>query len=65
MLIAYGQKYEFINKWKKEDMEKDFLKLPVDEKDQPDFLYMESYMKKVKRKANNSLKKIKFDFVKS
>lgn len=45
VLKQAGRKYAFINKWKKEDMEKDCILLPADENHQPDFSYMESYMK--------------------
>lgn len=45
ILKKAGRKYAFVDKWKKEDMEKDCIFLPVDENHQPDFSYMESYMK--------------------
>lgn len=42
-----GQKYAFVDKWKKEIMENSFIKLPASENGNPDWEYMESYMKQV------------------
>lgn len=56
VLKKTGQKYAFINKWKKEDMEKDCILLPVDESHQPDFLYMEKHMKVLESKSYNAIK---------
>lgn len=39
-----GTQYAFIDKWKKEDMERDKIKLPVDKNGVPDFQYMETYI---------------------
>lgn len=39
-----GTQYAFIDKWKKEDMERDKIKLPVDKNGVPDFQYMERYI---------------------
>lgn len=44
ILKAAGKKYAFIDKWKKEDMENSPILLPADQKGNPDFLYMESYI---------------------
>ncbi|MCR4800525.1 MAG: restriction endonuclease subunit S [Bacteroidales bacterium] len=41
-----GKQYAFVNKWKKEDMEKDFILLPSIN-GIPDFAYMENYMKRI------------------
>ena len=54
-LKAVGRKYAFIDKWKKEDMEKDCIMLPVDDNKNPDWTYMENYMKTVERKRCQSL----------
>lgn len=40
-----GQQYAFIDKWKKEDMEKDSIPLPVNVDGDPDWEYMETYIK--------------------
>ena len=58
VLKQAGQKYAFIDKWKKEDMEKDCILLPVDENHQPDFSYMESYMKNREIAVSASLTKL-------
>lgn len=58
VLKKAGQKYAFIDKWKKEDMEKDCISLPVDENHQPDFSYMESYMKNREIAVSASLTKL-------
>ena len=55
VLKQAGEKYAFIDKWKKEDMEKDCILLPVDENHQPDFSYMESYMKNLELAVSSSL----------
>lgn len=36
-----GKQYAFIDKWKKEDMEKTFIPLPATPSGKPDFQYME------------------------
>ena len=36
-----GKQYAFIDKWKKEDMEKTFIPLPMTLSGEPDFQYME------------------------
>ncbi len=58
VLKKAGQKYAFIDKWKKEDVEKDCISLPVDENHQPDFSYMESYMKNREIAVSASLTKL-------
>lgn len=58
VLKQAGKKYAFIDKWKKEDMEKDCILLPVDDNHQPDFSYMESYMKNQKIAVSASLTKL-------
>lgn len=58
VLKQAGEKYAFIDKWKKEDMEKDCILLPVDDNHQPDFSYMESYMKNQEIAVSASLTKL-------
>lgn len=58
LLKRAGQQYAFIDKWKKEDMEKDFILLPVDEKGNPDFVYMEQYMKCVEKVSKDAMEKL-------
>lgn len=49
------EKYEFIDKWKKECMEKDTIKLPATSDGQPDFAYMEHTIKTLKRKVDKHI----------
>ena len=58
LLKKAGQKYKFIDKWKKEDMEKDCVKIPVDSNHLPDFIYMEEYMKGRENVVSASLAKM-------
>ncbi|MGN8833705.1 restriction endonuclease subunit S [Selenomonas montiformis] len=53
-----GRAYEFVDKWKKEDMEKTLIYLPAISKDEPDWQYMETYMKKILEKANRNISKL-------
>ena len=55
LLKSAGRKYAFIDKWKKETMEKDSIMLPVDETGNPDFAYMESYMRNLDSAVSSSL----------
>ena len=54
-----GLSYKFIDKWKLEDMENTIIYLPVDEKGNPDWNYMESYITQLKEKAIKRLNNIK------
>ena len=58
LLKKAGQKYKFIDKWKKEDMEKDCVKIPVDSNHLPDYIYMEEYMKDRENVVSASLAKM-------
>ena len=58
ILKQAGKRYAFVDKWKKEDMERDCILLPVDENHQPDFSYMESYMKNQEIAVSASLTKL-------
>lgn len=44
LLKTVGKRYAFIDKWKKEDMEKSKIPLPVDKDGNPDYKYMENYI---------------------
>ena len=54
-LKAAGRKYAFIDKWKKEDMENDCIMLPVDDVGNPNWTYMENYIKTTESKIGQSL----------
>lgn len=55
LIRKVGEKYKFVDKWKLEDMCNDKIKLPVNKKCEPDWKYMENYMKKVFQKAKHNL----------
>lgn len=44
LLKTAGKRYAFIDKWKKEDMEKSKISLPADKDGNPDYKYMENYI---------------------
>lgn len=46
------ERYEFIDKWKKEYMEKDTIKLPATSDGSPDFAYMENTIKTLSEKVD-------------
>ena len=46
LLKTAGKRYAFIDKWKKEDMEKSKIPLPADKDGNPDYEYIENYMAK-------------------
>ena len=55
LIKGVSSRYDYIDKWKKEAMEADKIYLPVDKNDDPDWDYMEEYMKMVQRKTENVL----------
>lgn len=58
ILKKVGQRYAFIDKWKKEDMERDTIKLPVDLDGNPNFLYMETYTKNLEGSVDSFLSEL-------
>ena len=54
-LKAMGKNYAFIDKWKKEDMEKSFIRLPINPTGKADYKYMENYMKLVEEKMQMNI----------
>lgn len=58
LLKTAGKRYAFIDKWKKEDMEKSKIPLPVDNEDNPDYKYMESYIIDKLRKNEKALNEL-------
>ena len=55
ILREAGKKYVFIDKWKKEDMENDYIYLPIVADGNPDWNYMESYMRTLEKKVQQSI----------
>lgn len=52
---ALGLNYDYVNKFTRESAKQISIKLPVDETGNPDFLYMESYMKNLELAVSSSL----------
>lgn len=55
LIKGVSSRYDYIDKWKKEAMEVDKIYLPVDKNGNPDWDYMEEYMKMVQGKTENVL----------
>lgn len=55
LIKGVSSRYDYIDKWKKEAMEADKIYLSVDKNGDPDWDYMEEYMKMVQRKTENVL----------
>ena len=55
IIRAVGKNYAFIDKWKKEDMASSVIKLPVDKYGEPDWKFMENYMKITEQKVNMTI----------
>jgi len=55
LIRQIGQKYKFVDKWKLEDMCNDKIMLPVNINNEPDWEYMESYMKDIVNNVQNKL----------
>ncbi|WP_288541620.1 restriction endonuclease subunit S [uncultured Bifidobacterium sp.] len=48
-------RYNYVDKWKREDMVTDIIKLPVDTSGEPDWAYMDKYMSAVMKESEASL----------
>ena len=58
LLKTVGKRYAFIDKWKKEDMEKSRIPLPSDKDGNPDYKYMEKYIATELNITENALNKL-------
>lgn len=58
LICKIGEKYKFVDKWKLEDMCNDKVKLPVNKNGEPDWEYMENYMKHVMQDTQSKLDKL-------
>ena len=58
LLRKVGEKYKFVDKWKLEDMCNDKIKLPVNKNGEPDWKYMEQYMKNIMDDTQSKLDKL-------
>ena len=59
IIRSVGKKYAFIDKWKQEDMKNAVIKLPINMEGDPDWDYMESYMKAVMEESEKSLENLR------
>lgn len=51
IIKSVGQKYAFIDKWKQEDMKNETIRLPITSTGEPDWQYMEDYMRRIMDKS--------------
>ena len=58
LLKTAGKRYAFVDKWKKEDMEKSKIPLPADIDGNPDYKYMENYVATKLSITENALNKL-------
>ncbi len=58
LLKTVGKRYAFIDKWKKEDMEKSRIPLPAEKDGNPDYKYMENYVATKLSMTENALNKL-------
>ena len=58
LLKTAGKRYAFVDKWKKEDMEKSKILLPADIDGNPDYKYMENYVATKLSMTENALNKL-------
>ena len=54
-----GQKYAFVDKWKQEVMQCDIIKLPSTSDGKPDWVFMDSYMKRIMKESEESLENLR------
>ena len=55
LIRSIGQQYAFVDKWRLEIMKRDCIKLPIDDQGNPDWAYMDSYMRIVMQDAESSI----------
>ena len=58
LIRKVGEKYKFVDKWKLEDMCNDKIKLPVNKNGEPDWEYIENYMKHIMQDTQLKLDKL-------
>lgn len=59
LIRKVGQKYKFVDKWKLEDMCNDKISLPINKNGEPNWEYMENYMKDIIYNTKVSLNVLK------
>lgn len=55
LIKAASARYNYVDKWKQEDMIKDTIKLPITTNGDPDWTYMNEYMRSIIMKAEKDL----------
>lgn len=55
LLKRAGAKYAFVDKWKKEDMEKDYIYLPINNRQEIDYDFIENYIQNRYKVVKNDL----------
>ena len=58
LIRKVGEKYKFVDKWKIEDMCNEKIKLPKNENGEPDWEFMENYMKNIMQDTQSKLDKL-------
>ena len=58
LIRKVGEKYKFVDKWKIEDMCNDKIKLPKNKNGEPDWEFMENYMKNIMQDTQSKLDKL-------
>lgn len=58
ILKRVSERYMYTDKWKKETMESDSIKLPVDVSGEPDWSYMRAYMAKVMQESEKVIEEL-------
>lgn len=58
IIRTIGQKYAFVDKWTKDKMEETNILLPATTNGDPDFEYMEQYMRNIEKRVQVAIKEI-------
>lgn len=58
LIRSVGRNYAYTDKWKIEDMKSCIVCLPVNEQNQPNWAYMEQYMKTIEKQVRTSIDKL-------
>ena len=59
LIKSVSARYNYVDKWKQEDMIADSIKLPVDDSGKPDWTYINQYMSKLLATSEESLKHLR------
>ena len=59
LVKSVSTRYNYVDKWKQEDMVADTIKLPVDVSGNPDWAYMDAYMSAVMEESEASLENLR------